>query len=90
MDSDKASKEIVQSLKEWHEASDAIAFQTSARRKSEAVRNVLFKMNLIFTPTGRKRPTSVLTDWGSCQWGYTKRRLVHDSHSIRFSLAHNH
>lgn len=58
-----AMQEIAETLKDWQAARDAMTYETSARRKAEAVRKVLAKMILTFTPTGRKRPTSVLTDW---------------------------
>lgn len=59
----EAEGEIVQTLMDWQAARDAMERETSARRKAESVRKVLAKMVLKFTPTGRKRPTSVLTDW---------------------------
>ena len=59
----EAAEEVARTFKEWHFARDAMAYETSNRRKAEAVRKVLAKMMLTFTPTGRSRPTSILTDW---------------------------
>ncbi len=58
-----AAEVVAQTFKKWHYARDAMAYETSNRRKAEAVRKVLAKMMLTFTATGRSRPISVLTDW---------------------------
>jgi hypothetical protein len=58
-----ALEEVAQTFKCWHTARDAMAYETSNRRKAEVVRRVLAKALLTFSPTGRKRPTAVLTDW---------------------------
>jgi hypothetical protein len=59
----EAMEEVAKTLRAWQAARDAIAYETSSRRKAEAVETVLSKMVLKFTGTGRSRPTSVLTDW---------------------------
>lgn len=59
----QAASDMMNAFQQWEAARDAMAYETSNRRKAEAVRRVLGKLILSFTPTGRKRPTAVLTDW---------------------------
>ena len=46
--------------REWQEAQSAVETEASARRKAEAVRKVISRINLQFRPTGKKRPVSEL------------------------------
>lgn len=56
----KASEEYERISREWQEAQRSVETESSARRKAEAVRKVVSRINLLFRPTGKRRPVSEL------------------------------
>jgi hypothetical protein len=61
----EASTECDRLGKDWQEAQELVENEASARRKAEAVRKVIARINLTFRPTGRRRPVSELM---SIEW----------------------
>lgn len=58
---DDAIATVMRLMKDWQKARDALKGETSARRKAEAIRSVISRIDLTFKPTGRRRPSSELT-----------------------------
>jgi DNA invertase Pin-like site-specific DNA recombinase len=59
----EAMREVDRMGENWQAARRAIDTDASARRKAEAVRRVISRIVLTFEPTGRRRPSSIMTGW---------------------------